>query len=61
MRNTRSWKHVRRDRKQYMFNGMAKSRGWEYDMVDGVVYQYTEMEPVNRNKRNTPFMIGEEA
>ena len=47
MRKTRSWKHNRKDRKQYMVDGKCKVfyEGW------GVI-----LEPVNTEKRNTPFM-----
>ena len=47
MRKTRSWKHNRKDRKQYSFNG--KGKVW----YDG--YGYV-MLPINTEKRNTYFM-----
>lgn len=53
MRNTLNWKHNRRDRKQYMKNGMAKSYFWDFD---GEWERCVEWVPVNTNKRNTEFM-----
>lgn len=56
MRNTRSWKHTRKDRKQYMRNGMCK----EY-ITDSNGGTWEIWVPVNTEKRNTEFMsINEE-
>lgn len=54
-RTTNSWKHLRRDRHQYEFNGDAISKA-NYIGEDGYTRFSAWWEPVNRNKRNTPFM-----
>lgn len=52
MRNTRSWKHTRKDRKQYMRNGMCKV----YLGINAKGEVWEAWVPVNTEKRNTEFM-----
>lgn len=54
MRVTKNWKHNRKDRHQYEYKGNALSKWVTYD--DGYVEAVARWEPINRNKRNTPFM-----
>lgn len=55
IRRTNSWKHLRKDRHQYEFKGDAISKSTYVDEY-GYTCHEAWWEPVNRNKRNTPFM-----
>jgi hypothetical protein len=51
MRNTRSWKHNRKDRKQYIVDGCIKDVFWGYIPIS---------ETPGMMKRQTEFMMEEE-
>lgn len=52
---TKSWKHIRKDKRQFIRNGKAKSHFWDYDPSFG--WERCEFwEPINYDKRNTLFM-----
>ena len=48
---TRSWKQLRRDRHHYELNGMVVVDNGPYDDL-----RRWSMAPVNRSKKDTPFM-----
>ena len=52
MRNTKSWKHNSKDRKQYIRNGNVRV----FDDLWGVFYDTPITATPGFYKRNTPFM-----
>ena len=48
-RSTRSWKHARKDKRQYIFHGECRC-------IDKDDWWSSGFYPVNTTKRDTPFM-----